>query len=227
LSRKQAPKAAILKATDMELLDAVEVRVLGALIEKEATTPEYYPLSLNALVNACNQKSNRFPVVDYDEETVKEATERLRTKRLVMVIIGSGRVTKYSQSVSEHLNLGRRELAALCVLLLRGPQTLGEVKDRADRIFSFGDMEEAERTLDKLAEWPSGPLAKKLPRQPGQKEARYAHLLSGEPAVETGTSDIPAVAPSRIQQLELELQELRAEIADLKRRFEEFELLLR
>jgi uncharacterized protein len=211
----------------MELLDPVEVRVLGALIEKEATTPEYYPLSLNALVNACNQKSNRSPVVDYDEETVKEAIERLRAKRLAMVIIGSGRVTKYSQSVSEHLNLGRRELAALCVLLLRGPQTLGEVKDRADRIFSFGDLEEAERTLDKLAEWPSGPLAKKLPRQPGQKEARYAHLLAGEPTVEAGVSDTPAAAPSRVQQLDTELQELRAEVADLKRRFEEFEALLR
>jgi uncharacterized protein len=211
----------------MELLDPVEVRVLGALIEKEATTPEYYPLSLNALVNACNQKSNRSPVVDYDEETVKEAIERLRAKRLAMVIIGSGRVTKYSQSVSEHLNLGRRELAALCVLLLRGPQTLGEVKDRADRIFSFGDLEEAERTLDKLAEWPSGPLATKLPRQPGQKEARYAHLLAGEPAVEAGVSDAPAAPPSRVQQLDTELQELRAEVADLKRRFEEFEALLR
>ena len=211
----------------MKLLDPVEVRVLGALIEKEATTPEYYPLSLNALVNACNQKSNRFPVVDYDEETVREAIERLRAKRLAMVIIGSGRVTKYSQSISEHLNLGRRELAALCVLLLRGPQTLGEVKDRADRIFSFGDLEEAERTLDKLAEWPSGALAKKLPRQPGHKEARYAHLLSGEPAVETGPSDMPAAAPSRMQQLETELQELRSEVADLKRRFEEFEALLR
>jgi uncharacterized protein YceH (UPF0502 family) len=211
----------------MELLDPVEVRVLGALIEKEATTPEYYPLSLNALVNACNQKSNRSPIVDYDEEAVREAIERLRAKRLAMVIIGSGRVTKYSQSVSEHLNLGRRELAALCVLLLRGPQTLGEVKDRADRIFSFGDLEEAERTLDKLAEWPSGPLAKKQPRQPGQKEARYAHLLAGEPAVEAGVSDAPAAPPSRVQQLETELQELRAEVADLKRRFEEFEALLR
>jgi uncharacterized protein len=136
-------------------------------------------------------------------------------------------VTKYSQSVSEHLNLGRRELAALCVLLLRGPQTLGEVKDRADRIFSFGDLEEAERTLDRLAEWPSGPLAKKLPRQPGQKEARYAHLLAGEPTVEAGVSDTPAAAPSRVQQLDTELQELRAEVADLKRRFEEFEALLR
>jgi uncharacterized protein YceH (UPF0502 family) len=212
----------------MELLDPVETRVLGALIEKEATTPEYYPLSLNALVNACNQKSNRFPVVDYDEETVRDAIERLRAKRLAMVIIGNGRVTKYSQSISEQLNLGRRELAALCVLLLRGPQTLGEVKDRADRIFSFGDLEEAERTLEKLAEWPSGPLAKKLPRQPGQKEARYAHLLAGEPAVEAGVPEAAAAAPpNRVQQLEADVAELRAEVVDLKRRFEEFEALLR
>lgn len=211
----------------MESLDSVEVRVLGALIEKEATTPEYYPLSLNALVNACNQKSNRFPVVDYDEETVRDATEGLRAKRLAMVIIGNGRVTKYSQSISEHLNLGRRELAALCVLLLRGPQTLGEVKDRSERIFSFGDLEEAERTLDKLAEWPAGPLAKKLPRQPGQKEARYAHLLSGEPAVEAGQWEVAPAAPTRLQQLETELQELRAEVADLKRRLDELDALLR
>jgi uncharacterized protein YceH (UPF0502 family) len=210
----------------MELLDPVEVRVLGALIEKEATTPEYYPLSLNALVNACNQKSNRFPVVDYDDETVKDAIERLRAKRLAMVIIGSGRVTKYSQSISEHLNLGRRELAALCVLLLRGPQTLGEVKDRAERIFSFGDLEETERTLDKLAEWPSGPLAKKTPRQPGQKEARYAHLLSGEPVVDTGATEV-AAAPTRVQSLEAEVQELRSEVMDLKRRLDELEVLLR
>jgi uncharacterized protein YceH (UPF0502 family) len=211
----------------MELLDPVEARVLGALIEKEATTPEYYPLSLNALVNACNQKSNRYPVVDYDEETVKEAIERLRAKRLAMVIIGNGRVTKYSQSISEQLNLGRRELAALCVLLLRGPQTLGEIKDRAERIFTFGDLEEAERTLDKLAEWPSGALARKMLRQSGQKEARYAHLLSGEPAVEAGMSDAAAPAPSRMQQLEAEVERLRSEVTELKRRFDEFEALLR
>ena len=211
----------------MEPLDSVEARVLGALIEKEATTPEYYPLSLNALVNACNQKSNRFPVVDYDEETVRDAIEGLRAKRLAMVIIGNGRVTKYSQSISEHLNLGRRELAALCVLLLRGPQTLGEMKDRSERIFSFGDLEEAERTLDKLAEWPAGPLAKKLPRQPGQKEARYAHLLSGEPAVEAGQSDVAPATPTRVQQLETELQELRAEVTNLKRRLDELDALLR
>lgn len=213
----------------MELLDPVEGRVLGALIEKEATTPEYYPLSLNALVTACNQKSNRYPVVEYDEGTVRDAIERLRAKRLAMVIIGSGRVTKYSQTISEKLNLGRRELAALCVLLLRGPQTLGEVKDRAERIFSFADLEEAERTLEKLAEAPSGALVVKLPRQPGQKEARYAHLLAGEPVIES-TEEVMEVASapgSRITQLESEIQELRIELADLKRRFEELEAQLR
>ncbi len=215
----------------MELLDAVEVRVLGALIEKEATTPEYYPLSLNALVNACNQKSNRFPVVEYDEETVREAIERLRARRWAMVITGNGRVIKYSQSISEKLNMGRRELAALCVLLLRGPQTLGEIKDRAERIFSFADLEEIERTLDKLAEWPAGPLVKRLERQPGQKEARYAHLLAGEPAITaeaSGSSDqLSSAPPGRLSQLESEVQGLRSEVAALKRRLDEFEALLR
>jgi uncharacterized protein len=210
----------------MELLDPVEVRVLGALIEKEATTPEYYPLSLNALVNACNQKSNRYPVVEYDDDTVRSAVERLRSKRLVMVIIGNGRVTKYSQSISELLNMGRRELAALCVLLLRGPQTLGEIKDRSERIFTFADLEEAERVLDKLAEWPSGPLARKFPRQPGQKEARYGHLLAGEPEIDMA-QEVPSPPPNRLAQLESEVQQVRIEVADLKRRLEELEVLLR
>jgi uncharacterized protein len=210
----------------MELLDPVEVRVLGVLIEKEATTPEYYPLSLNALVNACNQKSNRYPIVDYDENTVRSAIERLRSKRLAMVIIGNGRVTKYSQSISEHLNMGRRELAALCTLLLRGPQTLGEIKDRSERIFSFADLEETDRVLEKLAEWPSGPLAAKLPRQPGQKEARYAHLLAGEPELD-GLPETLTPGPNKLAQLETEVSELRSELSDLKRRLEELETLLR
>jgi uncharacterized protein len=210
----------------MELLDPVEVRVLGVLIEKEATMPEYYPLSLNALVNACNQKSNRYPIVDYDENTVRSAIERLRSKRLAMVIIGNGRVTKYSQSISEHLNMGRRELAALCTLLLRGPQTLGEIKDRSERIFSFADLEETDRVLEKLAEWPSGPLAAKLPRQPGQKEARYAHLLAGEPELD-GLPETLTPGPNKLAQLETEVSELRSELSDLKRRLEELETLLR
>ncbi len=169
----------------MELLDPVEVRVLGALVEKEAATPEYYPLSLNALVNACNQKSNRHPVVNYTDEDVSHAILRLRAKGLALTITGGSRVAKYGQRISETLNLGRRELAALAVLLLRGPQTLGEIKDRSERLYHFADLDEASSTLDRLAAWPAMPLTVKLPRQPGQKEARYAHLLSGEPQLES------------------------------------------
>ena len=162
----------------MHSLDQVEARVLGALMEKEATTPEYYPLSLNALVNACNQKTNRDPVVDYDDDTVADALARLREKHFALTITGGSRVNKYQQRISETLNLGRRECAVLCVLLLRGPQTLGEIKDRSERIFSFTDQAETELVLEKLTT-----LVRKLPRLPGQKEARYAHLLSGEPCL--------------------------------------------
>jgi len=211
----------------MEPLDPVEVRVLGALLEKEATTPEYYPLSLNALVNACNQKSNREPVVEYDEDTVYDAVNRLREKKLAVTITGSGRVNKYAQRISETLNLGRRELAVLCTLLLRGPQTLGEIKDRSERMFSFGDASEAESVLDKLAEWPSNALIKKLARQPGQKEARYTHLLSGEPALDTGSETATAAPPTRVAQLEEQLHQLRTEFNELKKRFDELEAQLR
>jgi uncharacterized protein YceH (UPF0502 family) len=211
----------------MELLDAAEVRVLGALLEKEATTPEYYPLSLNALINACNQKSNREPVVDYDEDTVYDAVNRLREKKLALTITGSGRVNKYAQRISETLNLGRRELAVLCTLLLRGAQTLGEIKDRSERMFSFADTSEAETVLDRLAEWPSAPLIRKLPRQAGQKEPRYTHLLSGEPPLEAAAEPAPAAAPTRVAQLEHDLQQLRAEFDQLKRRFDELEAQLR
>jgi uncharacterized protein YceH (UPF0502 family) len=211
----------------MELLDPVEARVLGALIEKEATTPEYYPLSLNALVNACNQKSNRDPVVEYDPDTVQDAVERLREKKLALTIVGSGRVKKYAQRISETLNLGRRELAVLCTLLLRGPQTLGEVKDRSERMFAFADPAEAEAVLEKLAEWPENPVARKLPRQAGQKEARYAHLLSGEPQAESPAGAPATTQPTRVAQLEQQLQQLRSDFDQLKRRFEELEAQLR
>ncbi len=210
----------------MDLIDAIEARVLGALIEKEATTPEYYPLSLNALINACNQKSNRHPVVDYDEATVSDALDRLRHKRYAAVILGSGRVSKYAQRLSETLNLGRRELAALCVLLLRGAQTLGEIKDRSERIYSFADLEETERVLEKMAEFPLGALARKLPRQPGQKEQRYAQVLSGEPVLEP-EADVPAATGGgRVAQLEAEVAALKSEFADLKRRFDDLESAL-
>jgi uncharacterized protein len=205
-------------------LDAAEVRVLGSLLEKEATTPEYYPLSLNALVNACNQKSNRDPVVDYDEDTVYDAATRLREKKLVFLNTGSGRVNKYSQRISETLNLGRRELAVLCTLLLRGPQTLGEIKDRSERMFNFADLSETESVLDKLANGPVGPLARKLLRQAGHKEARYTHLLSGEPVVDSLAHEpIAPAATTKVAQLEADLRQLRSEFEELRRRFETLE----
>lgn len=207
----------------MELLDPVEARVLGALIEKEATTPEYYPLSLNALVNACNQKSNRDPVVSYDDDTVSDALLLLRNKRLAVTITSGSRVNKYAQRISETLNLGRRELAVLCTLLLRGPQTLGEIKDRSDRMYHFSDLEEAERVLEKLAEWPDGPLATKLSRQAGQKESRYGHLLSGTPTFEAEEQQESAGRTGRMAELETEVANLRSELLDLKRRFEDLE----
>lgn len=211
----------------MDFLNSAEVRVLGSLIEKEATTPEYYPLSLNALVNACNQKSNREPVVDYDETTVREATEGLRAKGFAIISEG-GRVLKYSQRFSETLNLGRRELAVLCVLFLRGPQTLGEIRDRSERLFSFSDLTEVEGVLDRLSGTESGPLVKRLPRQPGQKEVRFAHLLSGDIFPEQNiTSPAPLSAPGRIDQLEQDVAQLRSQLNELAARFEALESQLR
>ena len=206
----------------MELLDPTEVRVLGALMEKEATTPEYYPLSLNALVNACNQKTNREPVTDYDDDTVADALASLREKHFALAITGGSRVNKYQQRISETLNLGRRESAVLCVLFLRGPQTLGEIKDRSERMFAFADLAETETVLDKLSS-----LVKKLPRLPGQKEARYVHLLSGEPDLEAMAEPSSAAPPTRVAQLEQDLRDLRSEFDDLKRRFEALESQLR
>lgn len=211
----------------MQTLDPFEVRVLGCLIEKEAATPEYYPLTLNALVNACNQKSNRDPVVSFDDETVLDALEGLRAKQLALIITGSGRVTKYGQRISETFNFGRRELAVLGILFLRGPQTLGEIKDRSDRLHSFADLAETERVLDKLAEWPSDPLVVKLARQPGQKEPRYAHLFSGEPSIDLREDQITAQPVSKVQQLEEALQQLRDEFDELKKRFDALESQLR
>ncbi len=207
------------------LLNSVEVRVLGSLIEKEGTTPEYYPLSLNALINACNQKSNREPTVQFDEEIVRSALESLREKGFATVISGVSRVTKFGQRISETLNLGRRELAVLSVLLLRGPQTLGEIKDRSERMYSFADLSETERVLEKMSQWPNSPLVTKMGRQPGQKEARYAHLLSGEPVVAEPAEQ--ATVGSRSANLEETVQQLRTEVDDLKRRLEELENALR
>jgi uncharacterized protein YceH (UPF0502 family) len=199
------------------LLDSTEVRVLGALLEKESTTPEYYPMSLNALVNACNQKSNRHPVVNYDEETVSNAIELLKTKRFAATILGGGRVAKYAQRFSETLNMGRRELALMCTLMLRGQQTLGELGGRSDRMHHFEDLSEVERTLDHLNELK---LAVKLSRQPGQKESRYAHLLSGEVVAEEAASFEAAPSGDRLTVLEAEVAELRAQVRALQEKLD-------
>jgi hypothetical protein len=203
------------------LLDPVETRVLGALLEKEITTPEYYPMSLNALVNACNQKSNRDPVVSYDDDTVEDAIAALKPKGLMLTITGAGsRVAKYAHRLSEKLNLGRRETAILCELMVRGPQTVGELKNRADRMHSFGDLQEVESVLERMSE-----LVAKLPRRPGEKEQRYAHLLSGEPqsteAFE-GAAEVHPQRADRIAALESETARLREELVDLKRQFADF-----
>ena len=192
----------------MTPIDSAEARVLGALLEKEATTPEYYPLSLNALVNACNQKSNRQPVVNYDEQTVEDAIERLREQRFALVITGGSRVHKYAQRFSETLNLGRRECALICLLLLRGPQTVGELHGRSERMHRFSDLAEVESLLERL-----DAFVVKLPRQPGQKESRYAHKLSGEVDLTQIETAPPPV--DRIAQLEAEVATLREEVRAL------------
>ena len=205
-------------------LDADEVRALGSLLEKEVTTPEYYPLSLNALLNACNQKSNRDPVVHFDEDTIERVVYTLRDKGLLLNITGAGsRVPKYGHRLSEKLNLGRRELAILCELMVRGPQTLGELRTRAERMHPFDDLAEVEAVLDRMPE-----LVTKLPRRPGEKEARYAHLLSGSPAAmdvspERAADSLPPGRPDRIATLEAEVAQLRDEIELLKQRFAGFQ----
>ena len=203
-------------------LDPAELRVLGVLMEKEIATPDYYPLSLNALVNACNQKSNREPVVSYDEDIVETALEGLRNEGLSMRVSGDSRVAKHEQRFTERDNLGRREAAVLCVLMLRGPQTVGELRGRTERLYTFEDLEGVESTLNRLAE---AGYVKRLPRQAGFKEARFTHLLAGDvevveaasaaPASERGPTDRGPTDRDRIAALE-------AEVADLKRRFEDF-----
>jgi uncharacterized protein YceH (UPF0502 family) len=211
------------------LLSEAEVRVLGSLAEKQVTTPDYYPLTMNALVHACNQISNRDPVVQYDERQVSEAVDALRLKNLVYIFYGAeSRVPKYKHMMREVLQLSPAELAALCVLMLRGPQTVGEVRGRTGRMYEFADLREAEATLDGLSQR-DDPLVAKLPRQAGRKEARYAHLLSGQPTVEEEAEGQPASAaaprardPERVARLEAEVERLSSELAEMRRRFEEF-----
>ncbi|NOQ67390.1 MAG: DUF480 domain-containing protein [Desulfobacterales bacterium] len=204
------------------LLNDIEVRVLGSLMEKSIVTPEYYPLSLNALTNACNQKSNRDPVVTFDETTVVRALDSLREKQLA-VLSASSRVPKYAEVFAGTRNLVNREVALIMVLLLRGPQTVGELRGRTERAYKFEDLAEAEATLDELEE--SGYVTK-LPRMAGRKESRYAHLLAGEVQVEEAAPRLEPAAivvraeNERITALEEEVQRLRQEFDKFKREFE-------
>jgi uncharacterized protein YceH (UPF0502 family) len=201
-----------------------EVRVLGALIEKEVTTPEYYPLSLNALTNACNQSSNRDPVVEYDEATVSAAIESLRRRNLLHQIKRSdSRVIKYRHVLTEDLHLAPRELAVMCVLMLRGPQTAGEIRTRGTRLFNFATLEDVESALNSLmARMPLPPVVR-LERRPGQKEVRYAHTLGGPPKIDA----VPAAPSSveidgdRMRKLEAEVESLRADVASLRLEIQE------
>lgn len=209
-----------------ENLTEVEARIIGALVEKQLTTPEYYPLTLNALVAACNQKTNREPVVNYDEQTVSHALDDLRDKNLVYVFYGStSRVPKYKHILPQVYELEPSETAVLCVLMLRGPQTIGELRERTGRLYDFRDLNDVNETLEALMKRDE-PLIVRLERQPGQKEARYAHLLSGEvdaaayaPKTQAGTS---AAGNDRIEKLEQEVESLRNELNEFRQAFEEF-----
>jgi uncharacterized protein len=219
-------------------LDPIQLRVLGSLIEKEITTPENYPLSLNALVNACNQRSSREPVLELDEEQVRQALHALEEHALTTPIRDS-RVPKYEHRARTVLNLRRDETAVLCLLMLRGPQTPGELRSRADRLYTFDDLAAVQSTLDRLAartadeasNETTGPLTVILPRQPGSREARYAHLLGTLPdlssthpidGTESGSSASPGTAQS-IAQLEAEIAALSTALQTLQARVDRLE----
>ena len=215
------------RATNV-LLNEAEVRVLGSLVEKEITTPDYYPLSINALVNACNQKSNRDPVMNLNEEVIRQALNSLNEKGLAgTASTADSRVPKYEHRMQEAFNFTRRETAVLCVLMLRGPQTPGELRGRTERMHRFEDLTDVQSTLQKLMTREE-PLAKVLPRQPGTKESRYAHLLCGDkpewdapPVASEARGDSPA-EDERIARLEEGITSLQKEIADLKQEFAGF-----
>jgi hypothetical protein len=210
------------------ILSNREVRVLGALIEKEITTPDYYPLSLNALTNACNQKSNRHPVMALDEQAVREALDSLNQKGLAgPASSAESRVTKFAHRWQEVFNFDRRETALLCELMLRGPQTLGELRGHAERMYRFDDLESLEATLQKLVER-QPPLVRKLPRLPGTKEPRYAHLLAGDQPEWAAIAAEPTAVSARheaeegIPRLAAQVEELKRQLADLQKQFAEF-----
>lgn len=216
------------------ILTQIETRVLGSLIEKDITTPDYYPLSLNALVNACNQKNNRDPVMTLDESAVRDALAALQEKRFAGPASGAdSRVTKFEHRLQEVFNFDRREIALVCVLLLRGPQTPGELRTRTDRMYHLEALDDVVSTLDRLAQR-QPPLAAVLPRQPGTKESRYTHLFSGEPPASenAGTTSVarallPATAGTsstadRVTALEQEVSRLRAELTEVHQQLAAF-----
>ena len=216
------------------MLNETEVRVLGSLIEKQITTPEYYPLTLNGLVAACNQKNNRNPVTSYSESEIDEALFSLRDKNLAYVFHGStSRVPKYKHVVPEVMHLSPAEVAAMTVLMLSGPQTVGEIRTRGSRFYEFADLEEVDETLRALSAKDGEPFVMKLPRQPGQKEARFAQLLSGEPALEQlieapaerkarGGNDGERIAllEDAVQNLTQRVEELTVQFDSFKKQFE-------
>jgi uncharacterized protein YceH (UPF0502 family) len=214
------------------MLDPIQLRVLGSLIEKEIATPENYPLSLNALINACNQRSSRDPVLDLTEEEVRQALHSLEDLALVSSVRDS-RVPKYEHRIRTVLNLRRDETAVLCLLMLRGPQTPGELRSRADRLYTFDDLAAVQSTIERLAsrETPettgdqtsTGPLTIVLPRQPGSREARYAHLLGGPPEIPAGAQISVRVdnsASERLTEMEGQIASLSAVVLTLQARIE-------
>jgi uncharacterized protein len=216
----------------LTVLNDIEVRVLGSLVEKQVTTPEYYPLTINALTLACNQKNNRNPVTSYSENQVAQAVENLRELNLAYVFYGStSRVPKYKHVMPEVLHLNQAQLALMCVLLLRGSQTVGELRERASRLYEFSSLEEVEETLNSLISREPETLVKRLTRQPGQKETRFAHMLAGEPPVETAEEPSPRQTISResdrlssiqedVAALKTQMQELRLQFESFKKQFE-------
>lgn len=213
------------------ILNDVEIRVLGALVEKQITTPEYYPLTLNSLTLACNQKNNRNPVTAYDENTVAHALETLREKNLTYVFHGStSRVPKYKHVMPEVMHLSPPELALMGALMLRGPQTLGELRGNGSRFHEFSGLEEVETTINELISKEPEPMVVRLSRQPGQKDARFVHLLSGPPSpelltemeVHSKTSQPRHTESDRVEKLEKEMEELKEGFRILQEQFEQF-----
>jgi uncharacterized protein len=211
----------------LDQLTEVEARVVGSLVEKQLTTPEYYPLTLNALMAACNQKSNRDPVMSLGDTEIMSAIDSLRDKNLVYLYYGSSsRAVKYKHMLPSVYDLDEAGVALVAVLLLRGPQTIGELRERTGRLFEFGGLNEVQEALDSLSRRDE-PIIVKLERQPGQKEARYAHLLSGEVHMAAPSKGHERPAPSsgsneRVETLENEVESLRRELREFRQTFDEF-----